>query len=252
MTNMRIKQYPGLSPTVEINAPAERQQGDPVSTVTWLLRSLGATQDQHTVLVDAKTLLLAFGQGVDLNSVTKRDVVSYAYDTDTLTIARAVALSSTLAVTGALTVAGVTISAAIAPTITQEVTFTETSGAGVWTGTMALPAGARIIDIGCDGQALWTSQTSASLIVGDGADPDGFFLATDLKANDLLAGEINNLEHPGGLAGVYIGSEQRNLYQATARNIVAVLTKVGTSGTAGRTRVYVTYTVPTATAATKV
>lgn len=134
----------------------------------------------------------------------------------------------------------------------QEVTFTETSGAGVWTGTMALPAGSRIIDIGVDGQALWTSQTSADIIVGDDVDPDGFFTTTDLKATDLLAGEINNLEHPGGKAGAYIASEQRNLYSASARNVIAVITKVGTTGTAGRTRVYVCYAVPTAVAAVKV
>ena len=133
----------------------------------------------------------------------------------------------------------------------QEVTFVETSGAGTYTGTMALPAGNRIIDIGCDGQALWNSAGACALIVGDDADPDGFFTSTDLKATDLLAGEINNLEHPGGKAGVYIASEQRNLFSATARNIVAVVTQASGTGTAGRTRVYVVYAVATATAATK-
>lgn len=137
------------------------------------------------------------------------------------------------------------------PLMMQEMTFTETAGAGVWTGTLSLPAGSRIIDIGVDGIALWDSETSASLIVGDGTDPDGFFTATDLKATDLLAGEINNIEHPGGKAGAYIVSEQRVLYKATARDIIGVLTKVGTTGTAGRTRIYVAYAVPTAVAATK-
>lgn len=136
-------------------------------------------------------------------------------------------------------------------TQTQEVTFTETSGAGTYTGTMSLPAGSRIIDIGCDGQVLWNSAGACALIVGDGADPDGFFTSTDLKATDLLAGEINNLEHPGGKAGVYIASEQRNLYQATARDVIAVVTQASGTGTAGRTRVYVVYAVPTAVAATK-
>lgn len=133
----------------------------------------------------------------------------------------------------------------------QELTFVETSGAGTYTGTMALPAGNRIIDIGCDGQALWNSSGACALIVGDDADPDGFFTSTDLKATDLLAGEINNLEHPGGKAGVYIASEQRNLYSATARSIIAVVTQASGTGTAGRTRVYVVYAVVTAVAATK-
>lgn len=133
----------------------------------------------------------------------------------------------------------------------QEVTFVETSGAGTYTGTMVLPAGHRIIDIGCDGQALWNSAGACALIVGDAADPDGFFTSTDLKATDLLAGEINNLEHPGGKAGVYIAAEQRNLYSATARSIIAVVTQASGTGTAGRTRVYVVYAVVTAVAATK-
>ncbi len=132
----------------------------------------------------------------------------------------------------------------------SELTFTETSGDGTYTGTIALPAGSRILDIGVDAQALWTADTSASIKVGD-TDDDGFFLATDLKATDLLAGEINNIEHPGGKAGVYIASEQRVLYSATARNVIAVVTKVGT-GTAGRTRVYVVWCVPSVTAVAKV
>lgn len=132
----------------------------------------------------------------------------------------------------------------------QEVTFTQITGDGTYTGTIALPAGARIIDLGVDGQVLWNAGTSASLEVGDDADPDGFFTATDLNATDLLAGEINNLEHPGGKAGAYIVSEQRNLYSATARNVIGVVTQVGT-GTNGRTRLYVVYATATATAATK-
>jgi len=135
---------------------------------------------------------------------------------------------------------------------TQEVTFTETSGAGTYTGTMSLPAGSRIIDIGCDGQVLWNSAGACALVVGDAGSANGFFTSTDLKATDLLAGEINNLEHPGGKAGAYIASEQRVLYSATARDIIAVVTQASGTGTAGRTRVYVVYAVATPVAATKV
>lgn len=135
-------------------------------------------------------------------------------------------------------------------TVTEEMTFTET-GVGTYTGTIALPAGARIIDIGCDGQALWDSAGACALVVGDAGSANGFFTSTDLKATDLLAGEINNLEHPGGKAGAYIASEQRNLYSATARNIIGVVTVASGAGTAGRTRVYVVYAVPTAVAAVK-
>lgn len=133
----------------------------------------------------------------------------------------------------------------------SELTFVETSGDGVYTGTIELPAGARMLDIGVDAQALWTAGTSASIVVGDDSSANGFFTATDLKATDLLAGEINNIEHPGGKAGSYIASEQRKLYSASARNVIAVLTKVGT-GTAGRTRVYVVWAMPSTTSVDKV
>lgn len=136
-------------------------------------------------------------------------------------------------------------------TVTEVVTFTETAGAGTYTGTIALPAGSYILDVAVHGIALWTAATSASLVVGDGSAANGFFLATNLKATDLLAGEVNNIEHPGGLAGAYIASEQRVLYSATARNVIGVVTTVGGSGTAGRTHLVVTYSVPTAVAATK-
>lgn len=127
-------------------------------------------------------------------------------------------------------------------TLLQEVLFTA-DGAGTYTGTIALPAGARIIDIGVEGVALWDSATSASMIVGDDADADGFFTATDLKATDLLVGEINNIEHPGGKAGAYIAGEQRVLRSSAARNIIGVITADG-AGSAGRTRMYVFYAVP--------
>ena len=126
--------------------------------------------------------------------------------------------------------------------VLSEALFTET-GAGTYTATLPLPAGARILDIGVHGVALWTAATSAAMEVGDGADPDGFFLSTDLKATDLLAGEINNIEHPGGKAGAYIASEQRKLQQDTARSVIGVATSVG-AGTAGRTRLYVLWALP--------
>lgn len=133
----------------------------------------------------------------------------------------------------------------------QEVLFTETAGAGTYTGSIVLPAGNRIIDIGLDGIALWNASGTVTAEVGDEDDPDGFFTSTNLKATDLLAGEINNLEHPGGKAGAYIASEQRVLYSTTERTVTCVITAAGTGGSTGRTRLYVVYCVPTVVAATK-
>lgn len=133
--------------------------------------------------------------------------------------------------------------------VMEEVTFTET-GEGTYTGTVALPAGSQILDVAVHGIVLWDAATSASMVVGDGDSANGFFTATNLKATDLLAGEVNNIEHPGGKAGAYLASEQRVLYSAVARNVIGVVTTVG-AGTAGRTRMVVTYATPTLVAATK-
>lgn len=134
-------------------------------------------------------------------------------------------------------------------TVTETRTFTET-GAGTYTGTIVVPAGSYVLDVAVHGIALWDAASSASMIVGD-TDDDGFFTATNLKATDLLAGEVNNFEHPGGKAGVYIASEQRVLYNAAERTINGIVTSVG-AGSAGRTHLVVTYVTPTAVAATKV
>ncbi len=139
------------------------------------------------------------------------------------------------------------------PAQVAEVTFTETAGAGIWTGAVALPAGATLIDIIVYGTALWTSQTSATMIVGD-TDNDGFFTAVDLKATDLLAGESISFAQAGGKAGVYIANSQVSpRYSATARTINGIITKVGSTGTAGRTRMIVVWAAAAAqTAAAKV
>ena len=144
------------------------------------------------------------------------------------------------------------IAATAYQTVTAEVLFTEAGVAGVYTGTIALPAGSRIIDVGVDGIALWTAGTTAAIIVGDDDDDNGFFTSTNLLATDLLEGEINNIEHPGGKAGAYIASEARILYAAAARNVIGVVTTTGTTAETGITRMYVVYANPTAGAATKV
>lgn len=135
-----------------------------------------------------------------------------------------------------------------------ELTFAETSGAGVWTGSVTVPAGASILDIIVNGVALWNSQTSATLKVGDVADDDGFYTAVDLKATDLLAGESISFALAGGKAGAYIANSQVSpRYSATDRVVSAIITKVGTTGTAGLTRVTVIWAVPASvTAGTKV
>jgi hypothetical protein len=128
-------------------------------------------------------------------------------------------------------------------TISAVRSFTE-NGAGTYTASVALPAGATLVDIIVDGIALWTAGTSATMKVGDGTDDDGYFTAVNLKATDLLAGESINFYAAGGKAGADIANSQVNRrYSAAARTIAGVVTSVG-AGTAGRTRMTVIYTAP--------
>lgn len=138
--------------------------------------------------------------------------------------------------------------------VASEKTFTETTAAGVYTASWALPAGATIVDIIVNGVALWAAGTSATLKVGDGTDDDGYYTAVNLKATDLLAGESISFSFAGGKVGAYIANSQVSpRYNAAAVTIAAVVTTVGTGAT-GVTRITVLYTFANgkATAATKV
>lgn len=137
--------------------------------------------------------------------------------------------------------------------VCEEVTFTEAGVAGVYTGSVNVPAGATIHDIVVNGVALWTAGTSATLKVGDATDDDGYYTGVNLKATDLLAGESLNFSLAGGKAGAYIANSQVSpRYSATARVISGIVTTVGTTATAGRTRMTVVFSLPRVKAATKV
>ena len=126
--------------------------------------------------------------------------------------------------------------------LAQSVLFTETTGAGVYTGSVVLPAGATLVDIIVSGIALWTATTSAEMKVGDATDDDGYFTAVDLKATDLLATEEISLSAAGGQGGADVaGSQINRRYSATARTISGIVTTVGAAGTAGRTLMTVLY-----------
>lgn len=135
----------------------------------------------------------------------------------------------------------------------KEITFTETAGAGTYTGSVTIPAGATIQDITVYGTALWDNAGACTLKVGiDGVDDDGFFTAVDLKATDLLADESLSFALAGGQAGADIANSQvQRRYSATARVVSGIVTTASTGGTAGRTRLTVIYSLPTVTAATK-
>ena len=137
--------------------------------------------------------------------------------------------------------------------VTEEVTFTENTVNTTFTGAVSVPAGAWITDIRVRAVALWNDGTAASMIVGDAADPDGFYTAINLKATDLLADEVIRFEFTGGTEGAYMVVSTGEVfdYSAAARVITGVVTVTDKDGTTGRTRMIVEYIVPaTVTAAT--
>lgn len=131
------------------------------------------------------------------------------------------------------------------PVVGQRITLTEAGAAGVYTGSVTVPAGAVIEDILVNGVALWTAGTSATLKVGDVADDDGYYTAVNLKATDLLAGESISFALAGGKAGAYIANSQVSpRYSSPARVVSAIVTTVGTVASTGATVVDVLYSLP--------
>jgi hypothetical protein len=133
----------------------------------------------------------------------------------------------------------------IAPIGFEEVPFVA-SGAGTYTGSITVPAGAYLFDIYVLSTVLWDSATSAVMDIGDAGDPDGYFAAINLKATDLLVNEVINFSNLGGKQGAYIVAatgQKTGLYSASERVITGVITAVG-AGSAGRTRMGVMFGIP--------
>lgn len=132
----------------------------------------------------------------------------------------------------------------------EEMTFAEEGAAGVYTGNVTVPKGATLIDVIVHNVVLWAAGTSATLIVGDDVDPNGFFDAVDLKATDLLADESIGFGYTGGLEGADLdggesaGDHIRRRYSAVARVVTGEVTTVGTTSSAGRTRITVVWSLP--------
>ena len=138
--------------------------------------------------------------------------------------------------------------------IVKQVLFTEDATSVTHTATIPIPAGAELIDIIVDAQALWT-DSSATLKIGDTADDDGYFIGVELDATDLLVGEQLRMSHStlwGGKEGAYLvsatgrrGPTSSNFggRYVAGSNILATVSVSTPSGTAGRTWVTVIYAV---------
>lgn len=133
--------------------------------------------------------------------------------------------------------------------VAKEVTVTETTGAGTYTGSITVPAGGYLLDVIVHAVAVWDTTTSATGKVGDAADDDGIFTDIDLKATELIAAEgisaAGVAGSAGGVAGADLANSQWNRrYLATERVISLIVISVGAAGTLGRTRMTVVYVLP--------
>jgi len=163
----------------------------------------------------------------------------------------------------------------ISPTVTGDagsglvfaktVLFTEDATSLTHTGTVVVPAGATLLDIIVVPQVLWTATTSAAFTCGDANSATGWFTSTNLKATDLILGErlqasqavATDGSYGGAKEGAYVttagrfGQQSTNMiggYCPTAYSVIGVVTVVGPSTTAGRTRMTVLWTVGQAVA----
>jgi hypothetical protein len=177
--------------------------------------------------------------------------ISGAAEVGSLNVDGATVLESTLALTGALTLQGRALTGSPVQVLRGTMNVSAGGAAGTHSLSLALPAGAVLLDIVIHQVALWNSGTSATLDVGDDTDPDGYFAAFDMKATDLLAGESISFVCHGGKPGAYIvgtlpSGHWESRYQSAARTIEAVLTLVGTAATTGETVIEVYYSLPAA------
>lgn len=119
--------------------------------------------------------------------------------------------------------------------------FSETVGAGTFTATVKLPERALVEDVILINDVVWASQTSATLIVGDGDDADGYFTAINAKTTPAATavGAPVSQSYLGG-AAAYAGGKK---FYPGGGTITGVITKVGSTGAAGRTRALVKFSV---------
>lgn len=156
------------------------------------------------------------------------------------------------------------VSATSYPVTTEGVSFVEDGSGTSYTATIEVPAGAVVHDVCFTSTVLWDG-TSASLIIGDDDDPNGWFEATDIKATALVVGEVLCAADDGAWGaedGAYLTTAGRRgrvtagvdsgWYYGAASEVIFLVTPGAADGSAGRSFGWVTYSVPTFVASTNV
>jgi hypothetical protein len=152
-------------------------------------------------------------------------------------------------------ISGVTSQIA-SPVQTLMAAFVEDAVTLTHTATFPIPIGAILLDVGFLSTVLWTGGGTVVLTIGDAAAANGWFLATNLKATDLLVGErlqAASSNNWGGLNGVNLTAAGRFGLAAApaigglvtaAYNVIMVVTESAPSTAVGRSFGWVTYAVP--------
>lgn len=134
-----------------------------------------------------------------------------------------------------------------------ERTFTETSGAGTYTATVPIPAGATVVDLVWKNTVVWNNAGTCVAQVGDDDDADGYLAAVDIKtvpgADTVGYGGLSTKMSDTG-SGVYKGKGGK--YCAAAKTITATVVTSSTGGGNGRSRLLVFFMIQTPVAAIKV
>ncbi len=142
--------------------------------------------------------------------------------------------------------------------VALETLFTQIAGNKTHTASFNIPAGATILDILITNTAVWDSDTSATLKAGiHSGDDDCFFTALDVKTIPAAGNTINFAwsgnahgasvpEIDGGAGAQELGATNGLLYNAAAKVVDVIITDVNATHVAGRTRVTVLYSLPSA------
>ena len=198
--------------------------------------------------------------GVRVDSVTPYELKYLANGTEkTVVTTDGTQILTNKTITGASssggTATGQTLVTPAGVVVAQEALFTQVTGNKTHTATFTIPAGATILNVIVTNSVVWNSGTSATLKVGL-VDDDCFFTGARLDSGVLAAGTAIDFTWTGAYGGASIpaidgggandvlGATNGFLYNATAQSLTAIVTDVNVSGTNGRTRVTVLYSLP--------
>lgn len=98
--DLPVNLWGGANPVVSVLSFAQNQPGGPAATTSFLIHTAAPAQDTVQIVADANVVKLSIGQTVNPGSITKRDIFSYNYADDVLTVGRATTF------TGAVTLFG--------------------------------------------------------------------------------------------------------------------------------------------------